>query len=268
MIGIIGAIVGDIVGSTFEFINAKNIPYDFPLITEHSQITDDSVCTIAVADWLLHTDRTHEELVHLLKYWGLKYKVGFGPMFWNWLSGQSTEPYNSLGNGSAMRVSPVGWVANTLEECDKLATISAEVTHNHPRGIDGAKVTASAIFLTRMGYDKNYVKNYIESTYPDYRILMYNDLVKSHMFDCTCPTSVCASLSAWYYSNSYEDCVRKAVVMNGDTDTEACVAGSICNADKNTQIDDNMLLNILEHTNVIDNDIIDIVNEFHETYEQ
>lgn len=269
MIGIIGAVCGDIIGSTYEFKHVKTIPYDFDIITDTMMPTDDTTCTIAVADWLLHTNKTHEELVSKLYEWCSKRPAGFGPMFLEWLKRGDGQPYGSLGNGSAMRVSPVAWVAQSLEECNNLAKISAEVTHNHPEGIKGAQVTAAAIFLNRHRYDKEYIKNYIENNYEGYEIPEYDFIKSIHKFNCTCPYSVIASLSAWYYSNSYEDCIRKAVSMNGDTDTEACIAGSICNANKETQIDDKLLTDVIYNAKYFehDNDIIDIINEFHNKYE-
>ncbi len=268
MIGIIGAVCGDIIGSTYEFRPVKNIPYDFDLITPNIQPTDDTTCTMAVADWLLNTDRSHELLVEKLYKWCNKYPMGFGPMFLEWLRRGDNKPYGSFGNGSAMRVSPVGWAAQSLEECLELAKVSAEVTHNHPHGIMGAQVTAAAIFLNRTGHTKEFIKNYIESNFQEYIITDYEYIKSIHKFNCTCPYSVIASLSAWYHSDSYEDCIRKAICMNGDTDTEACIAGSICNANKNTQIYDELLIDVMNNVSVMGNDMIDLINEFHDTYEQ
>ena len=159
MIGIIGAIVGDLIGQSYEFHSTKD--YYFELLTDKSHVTDDSTCTIAVADWLLHTNRTHDELIDKFKYWCNKYNYGFAPGFKNWVDSDNREPYNSFGNGSAMRVSPVAWVANSLEECVQLAKVSAEVTHNHPEGIKGAITIAVAIYLNRQGRSKDDIINYI-----------------------------------------------------------------------------------------------------------
>ena len=263
MIGIVGAIVGDLIGQSYEFHSTKD--YNFELLTKDSHVTDDSTCTIAVADWLMHTNRTHEELVDKLKYWGRKYNYGFAPRFNDWINSENREPYNSFGNGSAMRVSPVSWVANSLEECIQLAKTSAEVTHNHPEGIKGAITIAIAIFLNRQGKSKDEIIKYILSE-TDYKLKSYDELKETHKFDCVCQCSVPACLTCWYESNSYEDCIRKAISLGGDADTEGCIAGSICNANKDTCINDELLIHICEN-GYIPNEFIDIINEFHDKYE-
>jgi len=263
MIGIIGAIVGDLIGQSYEFHSTKD--YNFKLLTDKSHVTDDSTCTIAVADWLLHTNRTHDELIDKFKYWCNKYNYGFAPRFKSWVNSDRREPYGSFGNGSAMRVSPVGWVANSLEECIQLAKISAEVTHNHPEGIKGAITIAVAIYLNRQGKTKDKIINYILNE-TDYKLQSYDELHRTHKFNCVCQCSVPACLTCWYESTSYEDCIRKAVSLGGDADTEGCIAGSICNANKETSIDDDFL-NQLCLDGYIPNDFIDIINEFHEKYE-
>ena len=263
MIGIIGAIVGDLIGQSYEFQSTKD--YNFKLLTDTSHVTDDSTCTIAVADWLLHTNRTHDELIDKLKYWCTKYNYGFAPSFKNWVNSDNRDPYNSFGNGSAMRVSPVAWVANSLEECIQLAKVSAEVTHNHPEGIKGAITIAVAIYLNRQGKSKDEIIDYILKE-TDYKLQSYDELHRTHKFLCICQCSVPACLTCWYESNSYEDCIRKEVSLGGDADTEACISGSICNANKDTCIDDDFL-NKLCLNGYIPNEFIDIINEFHEKYE-
>ena len=263
MIGIIGAIIGDVIGCPYEFHTTKN--YDFKLLTPDSHVTDDSTCTIAVADWLMHTDRSHDALVDKLKYWCNKYNYGFAARFKHWVNSDDREPYYSFGNGSAMRVSPVGWVATSLEECIQLAKISAEVTHNHPEGVKGAITIAVAIYLYRNGKTKDEIIDYITNE-TDYKLQSYDDLKKTHKFDCVCQCSVPASLTCWYESTSYEDCVRKAVSLGGDADTEACIAGSICNANPETAVDDELAKQLCLD-GVIPNEFIDIINEFHNTYE-
>lgn len=270
MIGIIGAIIGDIVGSSYEFGATKGdkISYDFEIITKNMRPTDDSVCTIAVADWLMHTNRSKDELIDKLHYWCNKYNYGFAGMFRKWVETKSREPYNSFGNGSAMRVSPVAWVAKTEEECLELAKISAEVTHNHMFGISGAQCIALAIFYNRQGLTKDEIIQRLNRRFGFILTHTYDEYYKIHKFNCINQVSVPACIATWYASNSYEDCVRKAVALSGDTDTEACIAGSICNANPDTQIKDNFLMNILEHTNFLSDEMIDIINEFHEKYEQ
>ena len=264
MIGIIGAIVGDLVGQAYEFHSTKD--YNFELLINDSHVTDDSTCTIAIADWLLHTNRTHKELVEKLKYWCNKYNYGFAPSFRNWVNSNSEEPYGSFGNGSAMRVSPCAWVATSLDECVQLAKISAEVTHNHPEGIKGAITIAVAIYLNRMGKTKDEIINFILNE-TDYKLQSYDELYKTHKFNCICQCSVPACLTCWYESNSYEDCIRKAISLGGDADTEGCIAGSICNANPETSINDEFVKQLCLD-GYIPNEFIDIINEFHNKYEQ
>ena len=165
-----------------------------------------------------------------------------------------------------MRVSPVGWVANSLEECIQLAKISAEVTHNHPEGIKGAITIAVAIWLYRHGKTKDEIIGYILDN-TDYKLTSYQELYNTHKFKCICQVSVPASLICWYESHSYEDCIRKAVSLGGDADTEACIAGSICNANSNTSINDDFVKQLCID-GYIPNDFIDIINDFHEKFEK
>lgn len=265
MIGIIGAICGDLIGQAYEFHSTKN--YNFQLLTEKSHVTDDTTCTIAVADWLMHTNRTSDELIDKFKYWCRKYDYGFGPGFKHWIFNDSKEPYWSCGNGSAMRVSPVAWVASSFEECMELAKISAEVTHNHPEGIKGACTIAAAIYLNRNGEKskEEIVKYLCDET--GYKLQPYEELYKTHKFNCICQVSVPACLTCWLESNSYEDCIRKAISLGGDADTEACIAGSISNARLETSIDDILVSELIKYK-FIPEDFIKIINEFHTKYEQ
>jgi len=264
MIGIIGAIVGDLVGQSYEFKKTKD--YNFELLTAQSHVTDDSTCTIAIADWLMNTSRTSVELVKCLKHWCNKYNYGFGPLFRRWLATGSNEPYNSFGNGSAMRVSPCAWVAESLEECLDLARRSAMVTHSHPEGIRGAQAIAAAIYLNRCGKTKPEIINYITHTF-GYVLQPYETLYDTHVFNCTCQCSVPACLTCWNESTGYEDCIRKAIALGGDADTEACIAGSISNAKEETAIDDGFAIKLCED-GYIPNEFIDIINDFHDKYEQ
>ena len=263
MIGIIGAIVGDLIGQSYEFNSTKD--YNFKLLTQDSHVTDDSTCTIAVADWLMNTDRTADDLIDKFKYWCRKYNYGFAPRFNHWINSDNREPYYSFGNGSAMRVSPCAWVANSLEECIDLAKRSAEVTHNHPEGIKGAITIAVAIYLNRIGKNKDEIIDFITQE-TDYKLQSYKDLYRKHIFNCICQCSVPACLTCWYESDSYEDCIRKAISLGGDADTEGCIAGSICNANPNTQISDELVIKLCE-SGYIPNDFINIINQFHNTYE-
>ena len=157
---LIGAIAGDIIGSIYEFNPIKSI--DFPLFKEYSRFTDDTVMTVANADWLL----TNESLFGIMQDYGNRYRAaGYGFMFGEWLTSDNPKPYNSYGNGSAMRVSPVGWAFDTLEEILEKAKESAAITHNHPEGIKGAQSVAACIYLARTGKSKQEIKEYIETTF-------------------------------------------------------------------------------------------------------
>lgn len=269
MIGIIGAICGDIIGSPFEFRPNRDIKikYDFNMADDRMRPTDDSVCTLAVADWLLHTDRTHDALIDKLHYWCNKYDFGFAQLFRQWVRNKNRLPYNSYGNGSAMRVSPVAWVAQSEEECLELAKISAEVTHNHQFGILGAQCIALAIYYNRIGLPKDEIIAKLDKRFGFILTHTYDEYKAVHEFNCINQVSVPACIACWYESDSYEDCVRKAIALSGDTDTEACIAGSICNANPDTQITDETLSLIWEHCSFLTDEMVDLINEFHEKYE-
>lgn len=230
----IGAIFGDIVGSPYEFVNTKN--YNFVLLTEQSQPTDDTYMTLAVCKALMESKRgTDDEiksaLVKELRYIGQKYpNKGYGAGFKGWLNSKSPQPYNSCGNGSAMRVSSVGWLSNSLEEALRLAELSAVVTHNHPEGIKGAKAVAAAIFLARAGATKEQIRSYIVNSF-DYNLFIdWSTLKRTYKWNGTCQGSVPQAIMAFLVSESYEDCIRQAVSLGGDSDTIACIAGSIAEA--------------------------------------
>ena len=225
--GIIGAIIGDIVGSRFEFFEECKST-DFWLFTERSDFTDDTVMTVAVADWLLNG----RDLVESMRDWGRRYRNrGYGGMFQSWLLFQTDpQPYNSYGNGSGMRVSPVGFYAQSLEEALDLAKQSAEVTHNHPEGIKGAQAIASAIYLARTGKSKDYIREYIRCTF-EYDLYRTCDEIRpNYYFNETCQGSCPEAIIAFLDSNSYESAIRLAVSLGGDTDTVACMAGGIAAA--------------------------------------
>ena len=273
MKGIIGAIVGDIVGSMHESFNAgpvKPAP-DFELFTNISSVTDDSICTVAVAKWLLTDASSKDELINSLHEICLEGRQGgFGGSFTKWLQTHSREPYYSWGNGSAMRVSPVGWYAKTLDECLDLAATSAEVTHNHPEGIKGAQATAVAIFLTRHGFSKAYIRDYIENTFGyDLSSRTIAEQTLDYRFYVSCQRSVPQSIQCWLESSTYEETIRKAVCMGGDTDTMAAIAGSIAAATPGMEVPDEMVLAAV-HCRWPENgqQMVDIINKFHDRYEK
>ena len=229
MKGIIGAVAGDIIGSTREFHSIKT--KEFNLFQKRSTFTDDTVMTLAVAKWLCENKNSKEVLINNLKYFGNKYpNAGYGARFNNWLRQESPEPYGSWANGSAMRVSPCAWVADSLEEAQKLAKMSAIVTHNHPDGITGALATSDAIYLARMGVDKEEIRNHIEVRY-DYDLSFTLDEIRPfYKFDVSCIGSVPESIVCFMEAEDYEDTIRNAVSLGGDADTQAAIAGSIASA--------------------------------------
>ena len=220
-----GAIAGDIIGSLYEAHNITRT--DFPLFDPHCRFTDDTVLTIAVADCLLYGKDYAETFREY--FWRYPH-AGYGGGFRNWARVPETGPYSSMGNGSAMRVSPVGWAFNSLEEVLAEAKRSAEVTHDHPEGIKGAQAIAAAIFLARTGTSKEDIAAFITKTFgyqldePIYEIRKY------YRFDATCPGSVPQAIRAFLESDGYEDAIRKAISIGGDSDTIACMAGGIAEA--------------------------------------
>ena len=223
-IALMGAICGDIMGSPYEYWRSRTKKYDFNPFPPRARFTDDTVMSIAVADWIMHGG----DLSKVMQKWGRKYpNAGFGGMFKQWLAEDDPQPYNSFGNGSAMRVSPIGCVFDTLEETLEKAKESAEVTHNHPEGIKGAQATAAAIFLARTDRSKEEIKEYISEVF-DYNLnRTYNEIKPGYKFDVTCQRSVPESIICFLESKDYEDCIRLAVSMGGDADTMGAIAGSI-----------------------------------------
>ncbi|MBM9514650.1 ADP-ribosylglycohydrolase family protein [Desulfogranum marinum] len=221
----IGAIAGDIIGSVYEAMPIKS--KDFPLFQKASVFTDDTVLTVAVASAILKKC----EYASSLKLFGRKYpNAGYGGAFFRWLFSPNSEPYNSWGNGSAMRVSPVGFAFDTVEKVLAEAQKSAEVTHNHPEGIKGAQATALAILLARMGASKAEIKQEI-SRYFSYDLTRDLDAIRpQYSFDISCQGSVPASIIAFLSSTDYEDAIRNAISLGGDSDTMACIAGGIAQA--------------------------------------
>ena len=230
----IGAILGDIVGAPYEFDNCKSKDFPFPDPNAYytdMMYTDDTVMTVAVADALLEwngkdIDAFKEFLVDKMHAWGKMIPdAGYGGRFLTWVLGDSRLPYGSYGNGSAMRVSPVAWYADTLEEKMAIATASAEVTHNHPEGVKGAVAVAGAIFLARVGKDKEAIRTFLSDYY---RLDFTLDKIRAEYdFDETCQGSVPQALTAFLEGDSFEDVIRAAVSVGGDSDTIAAIAGSI-----------------------------------------
>jgi len=221
----LGAIVGDIIGSVHEGAGTKT--KDFPLFVPGSTFTDDSVLTVAVAEWIL----TGQNLVDLLHVYVQTYPGrGYGGMFHEWALRRLRQPYNSFGNGAAMRVSPVGFAFETIEEVLARAAESAAVTHNHPEGIRGAQATAAAIFFARQGQDKNEIRRTLGSRFGYDLNIALDQTRLTYQFDETCQGTVPQALAAFFESTSYEDAIRNAISLGGDADTLACIAGGIAEA--------------------------------------
>ena len=246
----LGALIGDTVGSIYEFCNIKTT--DFPLFKEGSSFTDDSVMTIAVADWLLHDPvRSQQGLEDSLVKWGHRYPdAGYGSAFSRWLfmpeflitlRDKSTDtidgiphgvrhPYNSWGNGSAMRASACGWLAQSVEDALDLGRRSSMITHNHPEGIKGAQAVATAIYLARTGSTKEEMNRYLEETFGYDLSRKCDDIRPTYSFDVSCQGTLPAALAAFFDSHDFESAVRLAVSLGGDSDTIACITGGIAEA--------------------------------------
>lgn len=231
----IGAIAGDMIGSPYEF-DFNNIKTEkFPLWSPHSRFTDDTVMTIAIADALMksidgQTD-FETEAIKSMRSLGLRYpRAGYGARFSFWLVADDPQPYNSWGNGSAMRVSPVGWAFSTIEETEDYAAKSARVSHDHPEGIKGAQATAAAIFLARTGKSKSEIKEYIETRFGYDLSRTLDEIRPDYHHVESCQETVPESITAFLESSGYEDAVRKVISIGGDSDTTACICGSIAEA--------------------------------------
>lgn len=233
-----GAILGDIIGEPYEWHNLKS--KSFPLFSVHADFTDDSVMTIAVAEALMKAagldviDDEHaakDIIIDCMHKWGHKYpNAGYGGRFRQWLANNERDPYNSWGNGSAMRVSAVGWLYDDLETTRKIARWTAEVTHDHPEGVKGAETIASAIYIARTGGGKDEIKKYIESE-SGYDLSRTCDEIRpGYKFDVSCQGSVPEAIIAFLDGSDFEDVIRNAISLGGDSDTIGAMAGSIAEA--------------------------------------
>jgi ADP-ribosylglycohydrolase len=221
----LGAIVGDVIGSVHEWAGTKT--KDFPLFVPPSTFTDDSVLTVAVAEWIL----TGQNLVDLLHAYTNAYPGrGYGMMFYRWVNNRRREPYNSFGNGAAMRVSPVGFAFETMEEVLAWSEQSAAATHNHPEGIRGAQATAAAIYLARRVRDKDEIRRTLEAQFGYDLGARLEEIRPTYGFDETCQRTVPQALTAFFESTSFEDAIRNAISLGGDADTLACITGGIAEA--------------------------------------
>ena len=242
----LGAIIGDTVGSVYEFNNIKTT--DFSLFDPRCNYTDDSVMTMAVAQWLLN-DSKHgmDTLETAFLSFATKYPCpmgGYGPGFYRWLfdpksfEGGKRRPYNSFGNGAAMRCSANGWMFNTLEETERVAGLSAAITHSHPEGIKGAQSTATAIFMARNGKSKAEIRDYISKKYGYDLNRTCDEIRPVYDWDSSCQGTVPEAMVAFFDSTDFESAIRLAVSLGGDSDTLACITGGIAEAFYKTIPDD------------------------------
>ena len=229
---LMSAVLGDIAGSVYEFKPHKSTAIN--LCDDRMDYTDDTIMTIAVADWILKDKRhTKKGLVARLQEWGRKYPHpmgAYGNMFSQWLNKNNPKPYNSWGNGAAMRVSAVGLAFSTLEETMKVAKTCAEVTHNHPEGINGAQATAAAIFLARTGSTKEEIRRYVSDTFGYELSRTCDDIRPTYGFDGSCQGTVPESIIAFLDSKDYEDALRLCISLGGDADTMGAITGAIAGA--------------------------------------
>ena len=231
----LGAILGDIIGSPYEFDHNNIKTMDFPLFCGRSGFTDDTVMTLAVAKGMIlgFGDRkaTETAIVASMREYGNLYPdAGYGTMFSRWLQDPDPKPYNSFGNGSAMRVSSVGWMLDRLDQVEEYARMSASVTHDHPEGIKGAMVTAVAVFLARSGKSKSEIRLYAEQTYGYDLSRSLDEIRPGYSHVESSQETVPEALTAFLESDSFEDAIRKAVSLGGDSDTLAAITGSIAEA--------------------------------------
>ena len=260
----LGAIIGDIVGSPYEFDEYNIKTTDFPLFSEESEITDDTIMTLAVAQGLMNgkkdPQKTYVEITKCMQKLGNEYPyMSYGYNFQSWLCSDNPKPYNSYGNGSAMRVSSVAWFFDNLEDVEKFAEISALPTHNHPEGIKGAQAVASAIFLARSGKTKNKIKDYIIKKY-GYDLSKTCDEIRPNYHHVeSCQETVPQAITAFLEGNDFEEVIRLAVSLGGDSDTLTAIAGSI--AEAYYPIPEDIKKIALKF---LDDDLIKIYNQFQE----
>ncbi len=261
---ILGAIAGDVVGSVYEFNNIKQT--DFDLFNPRMNYTDDSVMSLAVAAWLVNDNNlSFEGLVDTMRSYARLYPCpmgGYGSGFRRWLSESNPQPYNSWGNGSAMRVSAVGYAAETMEQSVAWAQRSAEVSHNHPEGIKGAQATAAAIFMARQGDSKETIRDYIEQTF-GYNLHRNCDEIRpTYCFNESCQETVPEAIIAFLDSTDFENAIRLAVSLGGDSDTLACITGGIAGA-YYKHIPDEIESFVAK---LLSNDLLDVMNLFCKKY--
>ena len=258
----LGAIIGDIVGSIYEFNNHRS--KEFKLFDKKCFFTDDTVMTCAIAKSILDCKGDYKDLsektIKNMQNIGLKYKCSYGASFMGWLLSKKPSPYYSYGNGSAMRVSAVSWVARSEEEVKRLSEKVTSMTHNHPEGLKGAEATAMCIYLARMGKRKTYIRDYVEKNYYELDFSL-DSIRETYMFNETCRETVPQAIEAFLESDSFEDAIRNAISIGGDSDTLAAITGSIAEAYYGIPTD------IREKAKTyLDQRLLSIVDDFEITY--
>jgi len=253
----LGAITGDIVGSIYEWNNIKT--KTFELFSPDCTFTDDTILTVALADTILN-NLDYGQVMK--RYYSLYPDAGYGGSFHGWATIASTEPYNSWGNGSAMRTSPVGYAYDTLEEVLEKAAYFASFTHSHPEGIKGAQATSAAIFLLRNGTSKDDLKSYISDKFNYDLSKTIDEIRPGYDFDVSCQGTVPQAITAFLESTSYEDAIRNAISLGGDSDTLACICGGIAEAHYGK-----LPVNISDRAkSCLDDDLRDVVEQFYTKY--
>jgi ADP-ribosylglycohydrolase len=221
----IGALAGDIIGSIYEWNNIKTT--EFELFQSECHFTDDTVLTVALAETIV-TNASYNE--KLRQYYSIYPDASYGKRFCKWAKSRKPKPYNSFGNGSAMRISPVGWAYQTLDDVMRKAEEFSIITHNHPEGIKGAQATAASIFMARHGSAKDEIKQYVTATFGYDLAMNCDDIRPTYCYDITCQGTVPQAVVAFLDSNGFEHAIRLAVSLGGDSDTLACITGSIAEA--------------------------------------
>ena len=239
----LGAIIGDIVGSAYINNNLKK--KDFPLFTVNSEPTDDTIMTLAVCECIQKNYQNNKEMIiETLKKWGRNYPyAGYGKRFYDWLFSDLNKAYGSCGNGAAMRISAVGWYAQSEEEVKSMSKALTYVTHNHPEGLKGAEVTAMCVYYARIGKTKEFIKDYVSKQYDiDFK---YEELLKNFKFYETCQKTVPQAIYCFLISDSFEDCLRTTISIGGDCDTTAAISCAIAEA-YYKEIDQDLILNAIK----------------------
>jgi ADP-ribosylglycohydrolase len=258
---LLGAIVGDACGAHYEFGNNRTKDYNsIKLIKKDNRFTDDTVCTIGVADAILkYKNPTVEQFAKCIQEWCKKYpNRGYGGRFRNWID--NTEPYESWGNGSAMRVSACGLASTSVKECIELAKNSAKCSHNSAEGVSGAVVTALAVYHARHNKNecKEYLKNIMEVFYPAYSELTLDELRPKYSFDSSCVGTVPVAMMCFLESSCYENCIKLAISMGGDADTLAAISGSVAYA----YYEDMQKILMEDIINILPKEMMDIIKQF------